>query len=226
MLTCRSLCHLSVWTLLILGGIGLLGRDGYMQVKATLAAELVDAALAAHLSDGNEHPPWHWADFQPVARLLAPRLGVSLPVLEGSAGQTMAFGLAHVGGTARPGQDDNTVLAGHRDSWASFMAGLQKGDLLVVEFAGGQRSYRVRQTAIVDRSATEVMVQGGSPLLTLITCHPFGGWTPSDDRYEVTAEPVAGGRRLARMDFFSDSKLIRPAYQPEGTGETFRIDAA
>ena len=198
MLTLRSLRTVSLWLILVLGGVGLLGRDGYLQIKGLVASELVDAALAAHLADGDAHAPWQWADFQPVARLMAPRLGVSLPVLEGSTGQTMAFGLAHIGGTARPGDDDNVVLAGHRDSWAQFMEGLRQGDLLVVEFAGGRRSYRVRQTSVVDHTAVEVMDQGGSPLLTLITCHPFGGWTPTSDRYVVLAEPVEGGHRIAR----------------------------
>ncbi len=199
MLKIRFFRKLSLSLLLVLGGMGLLGRDGYLQLKGHLAAELVDAALAAHLSDGAVHPPWQWADFQPVARLMAPRLGVTLPVLEGSAAQTMAFGLAHVGGTAGPGADDNVVLAGHRDSWARFMAGLRQGDLLVMEHAGGRRSYRVRQTTVVDRGAVEYLGQGGAPLLTLITCHPFGGWTPTSDRYVVLAEPVEGGRRTERM---------------------------
>jgi len=195
MLTRRGIRRTGIWLALIMTGSGMLGRDGYLQLKGVLATELVDAALDAHLSDGAVHRPWQWADFQPVARLLAPRLGVSLPVLEGSVGQTMAFGLAHVGGTARPGQDDNVVLAGHRDSWARFMAGLRAGDLLVMEFAGGQRSYRVRRTAVVDRLAMEVLAQSGSPLLTLITCHPLGGLLPTPDRFVITAEPVAGGRR-------------------------------
>ena len=195
MMTRRMIRPAGIWLVLVLAGAGLLGRDGYLRLKGVLATEMVGAALAAHLSDGAAHPPWQWADFQPVARLLAPRLGISRPVLEGSVGQAMAFGLAHVGGTARPGQDDNVVLAGHRDSWAGFMAGLQPGDLLVVEFAGGQRSYRVRDTAVVHQSATEVLAQQGSALLTLITCHPFGGLIPTADRFVVTALPVAGGQR-------------------------------
>ncbi len=195
MLTRHHLRTGVLWICLALAGIGLLGRDGYLQLKGLLATELVDVALAAHLADGQDHTPWQWADFQPVARLFAPRLGVSLPVLVGSMGQTMAFGLGHVGGTAYPGQDDNMVLAGHRDSWASFMSGLRHGDLLVVEFAGGQRSYRVQYTSVVDQSTTEVLAQGGTSLLTLVTCYPFGGLLPSPERFVVTAAPVAGGRR-------------------------------
>jgi sortase A len=183
------------WLVLILAGVGLLGRDGYLRLKGVVAAELVDAALAAHLGDGRAHPPWRWADFQPVARLLAPRLGTSLPVLEGSVGQTMAFGLAHVGGTARPGRDDNVVLAGHRDSWARFMADLREGDLLVLEFAGGQRSYRVRTMVVLDCHETWILAQGGASLLTLVTCYPVGGLIPTTARFVVMAEPVAGGSR-------------------------------
>lgn len=195
MLSRRPLRLGGLWLILALAGVGVLGRDGYLQLKGLVATELVDAALAAHLTDGLDHSPWQWADFQPVARLLVPRLGVSRAVLAGSTNQTMAFGLAHVGGTAQPGQNDNMVLAGHRDSWARFMSGLRPGDLLVVEFAEGQRSYRVRDAVVVDQSQTEVLAQGGGAQLTLVTCWPFGGLLPSPDRLVVTAAPVIGGIR-------------------------------
>jgi hypothetical protein len=43
-------------------------------------------------------------------------------------------------------------------------------------------------------------------------------------QYAAAVETGAFRIGLARMDFVSDSKLIRTAYMPEGTGETFRID--
>jgi len=179
---------------LVLAGAGLLGRDAYLQLKGVVATELVAAALVAHLRDGRDHRPWRWADFQPVARLEVPRLGVRLPVLAGAVGQTMAFGLAHVGGTAQPGQDDNVVLVGHRDSWARFMADVQDGDLLVLDFAGGRRWYRVRDTAVVDHKASAVMARTGTAQLTLVTCYPLGGLLPTSQRFVIEAEPVADWR--------------------------------
>lgn len=178
---------------LVLAGASLLGRDLYLQLKGVVATEMVAAALAAHLGDGREHRPWPGADFQPVARLEVPRLGVQVPVLAGGVEQTMAFGLAQVGGTAQPDRDDNLVLAGHRDSWARFLADLQDGDLVVLEFAAGRCTYRVQEIAVVDRRATQVAAQRGLAQLTLITCHPFGGLLPTSARFVVTAETV--GRR-------------------------------
>jgi hypothetical protein len=43
-------------------------------------------------------------------------------------------------------------------------------------------------------------------------------------QYAAAVETGAFRIGLARMDFVSDSKLIRTAYQPDGTGQTFRID--
>jgi hypothetical protein len=43
-------------------------------------------------------------------------------------------------------------------------------------------------------------------------------------QYAAAVETGAFRIGLARMDYVSDSKLIRTAYMPEGTGETFRID--
>lgn len=170
----------------LLLGAGLLGRDAWLWGKGALAGRLIESALAAHLDDGASHRPWTWSDFEVVARLEAPRLGVSRPVLTGASGESLAFGFGHVDGTARPGAPGNTVLAGHRDSWAAFMADLRRGDTLRLVHHGGVTAYRVVDAQVVDVLDPQPVASLGSDLLTLITCHPIGGLLPTRERYVIT----------------------------------------
>lgn len=194
MVTARFVRGAGVWLVLLLTGGLMLGREGYLELKGAVAGELIAAAVSAHLCDGAVHRPWRWADFQPQGRLYVPRLGVERPVLTGAAGQAMAFGLAHVAGSALPGEADNIVLSGHRDTWAAFLSRLRTDDLLVLEFHGGRQIYRVQETAVVPRSATAVLIRAGNPCLTLITCYPFGGLLPSSERFVLRAVPAAADR--------------------------------
>lgn len=174
------------FVVVLMVGVGLLGRDVYLWGKGALAGRLIERAMAAHLDDGAGHRPWTWSDFEVVARLEAPRLGVSRPVLTGASGESLAFGLGHVDGTARPGVPGNTVLAGHRDSWAAFMADLRPGDTLRLVHAGGTTVYRVVDAAVVDVLDPRPVASLGPDRLTLITCHPIGGLLPTRERYVIT----------------------------------------
>ncbi len=170
----------------LLLGVGLLGRDAWLWAKGALAGRLIERALAAHLEDGAGHRPWDWSDFEVVARLEAPRLGVSRPVLTGASGESLAFGLGHVDGTARPGAPGNTVLAGHRDSWAAFLGDLRPGDTLRLVYYGGATDYRVVDAAVVDVLDPWPVASPGPDRLTLVTCHPIGGLLPTRERYVIT----------------------------------------
>ncbi|MBU1677192.1 sortase, partial [bacterium] len=183
--------QLAVLSLVVLClGAGLLGRDVYLRIKGALAGRLVERALAAHLADGAGHRPWAWADFEAVARLEAPRLGVMRPVLTGASGESLAFGLGHVDGTAWPGAPGNLVLVGHRDSWASFMGDLRRGDALRLVYHGGAAVYDVVRIEVVQASEAWSLDPSGPDRLTLITCHPVDGVVPTHDRHVITCSSL------------------------------------
>jgi sortase A len=119
----------------------------------------------------------------PVARVTVPRLGIERPVLSNATGSALAFGIGHVDGTAAPGTPGNRVLAGHRDSWAAFLADLQPEDNVGVEAPGGRVVYRVASTAVVRFDDARVPPDEGDDRLTLVTCWPFRGWLHSPWRY-------------------------------------------
>jgi sortase A len=167
--------------LIAAGGL-LLTEQGWLRVKAAVAEVLIDRAFVAHLHDGKAHRPWSWADMHPVARL---------DVLSGATGSSLAFGAGHIDGTAAPNGIGNCALAGHRDSWFSFLEQLRVGDVLILRSHDGATRYLVHELIVAHRSDTELLEPTDSRQLTLITCYPFGGLTPSDWRYVVAARPFA-----------------------------------
>jgi sortase A len=126
----------------------------------------------------------------PVARLTVTRLGVERPVLSNASGPALAFGIGHVDGTSAPGGRGNCVLAGHRDSWAEFLADLRTGDEVVVDVPGRRVVYRVASTEVVRFDDGSVLRDIGDERLTLVTCWPFKGWVRSPWRYVVRGDGV------------------------------------
>jgi len=179
-----------VGCVLLLPGAFLLARAGWVRAKGAVGELLIDRALSATLEDGKSRRPWSWADMHPVARLTVPRLGVERPVLSNASGSALAFGIGHLDGTAAPGTAGNCVLAGHRDSWAAFLAELGVGDDFVVFSPGRRDVYRVASTAVVRCDDGRVLRDEGTTRLTLVTCWPFRGWLHSPWRYVVRAERV------------------------------------
>jgi sortase A len=134
--------------------------------------------------------PWPWADTWPVSRLNVPRLGISRIVLAGTNGSALAFGPGHLFNSATPGDNGNTVIAGHRDTHFSFVRNLKINDKLELQTANAKTLiYQITDIAIVDENDTEFLVSEDEQLLTLITCYPFDAIEPGgSQRYLIIAK--------------------------------------
>jgi sortase A len=174
--------------IVLLPGMFLLARASWVRAKGVVGEVLIHRALASTLKDGIARPPWSWADMHPVAALTVPRLAIERPVLSNASGSALAFGIGHVAGTAEPGASGNCVLAGHRDSWASFLADLRVGDEVIIEAHTGRSAFRVASTQVVSFDDARVLRDEGDDRLTLVTCWPFRGWLHSPWRYVVRAQ--------------------------------------
>jgi sortase A len=172
---------------LLASGVALLGEQAWLGAKAALAEALIDRALDRHLEDGRPHRPWSWADTWPMARLECPRLGLARPVLAGSSGGSLAFGLGHLDGTAPPNGRGNCVVAGHRDTWARFLGSLREGDVLRLRSHGETVDYTVDAVAVVHESEAWVSEPTEARRLTLVTCYPFSGLLGSPWRFVAVA---------------------------------------
>lgn len=179
----------------LLAGLGLwqLGSAGWIHGKALLAQHLIAASWKQARDGGTARRPWPWADMRPVARLSVPALGVELFVLDAATPRALAFGPAHVGGTAAPASRGNTVLVAHRDTHFAFLRRLGEDDEIAVEGANGSSArYRVREVTVLEAGEARMLDAADSPQLTLITCYPFDAVRPGSSlRYVVIAERVA-----------------------------------
>ena len=174
-------------------GLWQVAAAGWIHAKAIVAQHLIASAWTQARDGGASRRPWPWADMRPIARLTVPSLGVELYVLDSASPRALAFGPAHVSGTASPGSWGNTVIVAHRDTHFSFLRSLALDEEIDVELAKGARArYRVREVTVIDKGEWRVLDSTDAPQLTLITCYPFDAVRPGTRlRYVVIAERVA-----------------------------------
>ena len=173
-------------------GFWQLGQGAYIPAKAWLAQELMQRAWQKTQDGQGESPPWPWADTWPIARLLAKGGDIDLIVLEGGSGRTLAFAPGHLSVSAMPGEKGNSIIAGHRDTHFHFLQFMKRGESIMVETADGDTYlYRVTDIDIVDSRRGSIVIDTESPMLSLVTCYPFGAPRAGGPlRYVVTAEMV------------------------------------
>jgi sortase A len=127
-----------------------------------------------------------------IGKLIIPRIGAILPIVEGTSPDDLAKGVGHyVGyGTVMPGETGHVVLSGHRDTVFRRMGEVRKGDKLYVQTADGMFVYQVRTMWVTDANDRTVIVPLPKPILTLTTCYPFDYVGSAPDRYIVRAELI------------------------------------
>ena len=182
----------------LVGGL-LLMAGCWIPTKAWVAQQLIARAWRETLAGEQHVRPWSWADTWPIAKLELAGVDTPLYVLAGVSGQSLAFGPAHLSESGLPGEADNVVIAGHRDTHFAALADIAIGDAIVVESHHGSTRYRVEATAIVHESRVDLAWRTGRRELTLITCYPFDAIVPGGPlRYVVFAS--ATGIASRRQD--------------------------
>jgi len=122
------------------------------------------------------------------ADLVIPKLDLRLPVVEGTGEKELQKGIGHYTDSVLPGEPDNAVLAGHRESFRDI-GRLKKGDRIIVETRDeGTFVFSVKKTWVTDKDDRSVIVSHDETLLTLITCYPFNYIGAAPERYIVQAE--------------------------------------
>ena len=166
------------------------GQGAYIPAKAWVAQELMQRAWR-RAESGEEHAtPWPWADTWPVARLSAKGGDIDLIILEGSSGRTLAFAPGHLSASVLPGETGNSIIAGHRDTHFQFLQYVKKGESIILETTEGRKHlYQVTGIDVVDARRGSLVLDTGSPMLSLVTCYPFAAVEAGGPmRYVVTAQ--------------------------------------
>ena len=109
----------------------------------------------------------------PMAVLTVGRLGIRVPVFEGTGELQLNRGVGWIAGTARPGQDGNIGIAGHRDGFFRALKDVKTGDKLDISTLHGLRRYAVDEIEIVTPDNVGVLQRRAAPSVTLVTCYPF-----------------------------------------------------
>jgi LPXTG-site transpeptidase (sortase) family protein len=125
-----------------------------------------------------------------IGHMEIPSVRLEASVLEGIDSRVLGLGVGHVAGTAFPGEPDNAALAAHRDTHFSKLRRVEKGDSIRIATTEGVFSYVVDSTFIVKPDRSDLLRPTGRPMLTLVTCYPFGWIGPAPKRFIVRASGV------------------------------------
>ncbi|MBY6037102.1 class D sortase [Fictibacillus nanhaiensis] len=138
-----------------------------------------------------------------MGELFIPKLNAKLPIYHGTDEDELEKGVGHFAGSVLPGEKDNSVLSGHRDTVFRKLGEVKKGDLLVVSTIAGEFTYKVKQVRIVDKDDRTVIVPKPRPILTVSTCYPFNFLGSAPERYVLVAFLVDKEERSLKKDFYS-----------------------
>lgn len=115
------------------------------------------------------------------------KIGLEVPVLEGTDEITLDRGVGHIPGTDAPGGDGNVGIAGHRDGFFRGLKDVGPGDVVELRTPSGDLTYLVTGVRVVDPGEVSVLDPGERPSITLVTCYPFYFVGPAPRRYVVRA---------------------------------------
>ena len=134
----------------------------------------------------------------PLAVLSIPKIHLRVAVLPGTDDFTLNRAVGHIEGTALPGTNGNSGIAGHRDGFFRGLKDVGPDDVIEIETLRGKEVYRVERTWIVPPEDVSVLDATPARSLTLVTCYPFYHVGPAPQRYIVRAVRVATATTISR----------------------------
>ena len=125
-------------------GIGLISWATFSLYQATRPYVWTSSEFTSALSPqlGSERPlplteefktlyPQYPAEGDLIGKLTIPVLNRELPIFQGTGTAELKKGVGHYLGSVLPGEEDNSVLSGHRDTVFVRLDVLKEGDLLI-----------------------------------------------------------------------------------------------
>lgn len=120
------------------------------------------------------------AQFDAMARIRIPSIGVDLPVLHGTSDGTLARGVGHLFGSTLPvgGAGTHAVLTGHSSlaeaTMFDHLPDVRVGDAFFIDVYGRTLAYQVDRIDVVlpDEMGSLGRVDG-EDYVTLVTCTPY-----------------------------------------------------
>jgi sortase A len=138
----------------------------------------------------------------PEALLRVPKVGLEVPIFEGTSDLVMNRGVGHIAGTALPGETGNVGIAGHRDGFFRSLKDVVPGDVIEIQRRSDSGTrvdrYTISRTEIVFPTDSSVLSTTATPTLTLVTCFPFHYVGAAPQRFVVQATLLPDRAAAAR----------------------------
>ena len=109
----------------------------------------------------------------PLAVLEINKVGIRVPVFDGTDDLTLNRGVGRIIGTAKLGNPGNIGIAGHRDGFFRGLKDISVGDEVDLVMTKEKATYAVDEIEIVSPADVHVLQPRSVPSLTLVTCYPF-----------------------------------------------------
>ena len=175
---------------LLLGG----GYFSYQAIKIDLKAQvaqiLLNHAWQQSIKNGEGAKPWPSFDGRPIFKLVITKHQVSQIVLDGTSGQSLAFGPGFHSETHLPYMNKTTAISSHRDSHGNFIKKLIVGDEIQLQDLHKQWHYYIVDDFFIINVHDQKQITNTKGLL-LITCYPFNAITSGTPlRYIVSARKI------------------------------------
>jgi LPXTG-site transpeptidase (sortase) family protein len=123
----------------------------------------------------------------PLAILRIPKIGLEVPVLDGTDDLTLNRAVGRIAGTATVETMGNLGIAGHRDGYFRGLKDVAVGDLIELETLTGELSFTIEKISIVNPTDVHVLAPTERPTITLVGCYPFYFVGKAPQRYIVRA---------------------------------------
>jgi len=133
-------------------------------------------------------PPKAQDPREQMTRLSIPSVDLDAIVVEGTTSRQLAIAPGHMTDTAAPGENGNSVITAHRDTFFRHIYELNKGDQILVRRGGKSFQYLVERKFVVKPSDVSVLRPTNDARLTLVTCYPTYYVGPAPERLVVTAK--------------------------------------
>ncbi|MEY2426786.1 MAG: sortase [Actinomycetota bacterium] len=184
--------------ILVISAVGLLGYPVYTNFEQGRIQDRKETQLAAPaLKERYENRQLE--DGDALTRIIIPKIGVDMVVVEGTTPSALKAGAGHYRGTPLPCEMGNVGIAGHRTTYGKPFAQLDrltKGDKITLKTPVGSCEYVVTDRGespnpfIVDPTNIAIVANTpGERNLTLTTCHPKGS---ARQRLVIRAHLVTG----------------------------------
>jgi len=188
-------------------------QSHYLREQSHYSAPLGYPAEGVNVEPDKPLYPVYPAEGDNIGSLTIPALEQRLPIIEGTGVGELKKGVGHFTQSVLPGEEDNCVLSGHRDTVFADLGKLKIGDQLIVQTSAGTYTYEIKRIRIVDKDDKTVIVPADHAMLTLTTCYPFQFIGNAPDRYILIADlgktPEPG---LSRRSWASLSPPCRVAF--------------